>query len=670
MSVKILDTTLRDGSYVIDFQFDADDTAVLVSELSHARLPYIEIGHGLGLGAGRRSEMRAAVTDQQYLDAAALAAGDSRWGAFFIPGIGDLDDIRRAAESGMSFIRIGTDITDVERAEPFVLLARTLQLEVFCNFMKTYAVEPTKTAQTAKMAVSMGSHHVCVVDSAGGMLPGEVTAHVEAIREIGDISVGFHGHNNLGLAIANGLAAVEAGASIIDTSIRGMGRSAGNASTEIFALALSRAGHEVRVDVHHVLDTAERIIDPLLRSYQQMDSIGVISGYAQFHSSFTEKVSQVAEEFDVDVRDLIVELTKINRVSAPDELLQEIAMNLAQRPKRTDARADIQLPKLEIPNAERPQSQLDEVLTRCQSLSKKWKKLSVMNIVRSDNSHDEKILSPIDVSPYIFEGPQFSIASAKVSSRELMEEALVASLEKVDYVLVDQDRPSDGDSRFGLTLPGVAQTDRVIEYSDTEIWSRATVRMTRAIMSARGLSRIVLVGRSLLSEMIATQLKLYTTSVSFLDENHEELEGAATIVLLCSLPGTNVLGELQDSVVLDVQLNSLTADEISSLQDRQNQVLRIEMHRELHAEIQAQLESSNRYFSRHADSEISGIRVVSNGLVGQAGDLVVDSVSAPTKVIGVADGRGLLLPLEAYDSIDFQRVQRVREFITSSLKQA
>jgi 4-hydroxy 2-oxovalerate aldolase len=670
MSVEILDTTLRDGSYVIDFQFDGDDTALLVSELSHARIPYIEIGHGLGLGAGRRPEMRAAVTDQQYLDAAALAAGDSRWGVFFIPGIGDMDDIRRAAESGMSFIRIGTDITDVQRAEPYVHLARTLQLEVFCNFMKTYAVEPTKTAQTAKMAVSMGSHHVCVVDSAGGMLPSEVTAHVEAIREIGEISVGFHGHNNLGLAIANGLAAVEAGASIIDTSIRGMGRSAGNASTEIFALALHRAGHDVQVDVHHVLDTAERIIDPLLRSYQQMDSLGVISGYAQFHSSFTEKVSQVAEEFDVDVRDLIVELTKVNRVSAPDELLQEIAAGLAKRPKRTDVRAGIHLPNLLIPNAESSQSQLDEVLARCQSLSKKWKKLSVMNIVRSDSNDVEDLSSPIDVSPYIFEGPQFSIASAKVSSRELMEEALVASLDKVDYVLVDQDRLSEGDSLFGLTLAGVAQRDRIIEYSDTEIWSRATVRMTRAIMSARGLSRIVLVGRSLLAEMIATQLKLYTTSVSFVDKKHEKLEGPGTIVLLCSLPEKNVLAGLQDSVVLDVQLNSLTADEISSLHVRQNQVLRIEMHRELHAEIQAQLESSNRYLSRSADSEISGIRVVSNGLVGQAGDLVVDSVSAPTKVIGVADGRGLLLPLEAYDSADFRRVQQVREFITSSFKQA
>ena len=327
-SPAILDTTLRDGSYVIDFQFSADDTSVIVAELSRAGVDYIEVGHGLGLGASRNPDMRAAATDLSYLEAASAAAGDSSWGCFLIPGIAEISDLVDAANAGMKFVRIGTDVTDVDRAKPFIFKARELGLEVFANFMKTYAVDVDIVKKNATAAVEAGAHHVCVVDSAGGMLPGDVDHYVRALVKDLGLSTGFHGHNNLGLGSANGLAAVEAGASIVDCSLRGMGRSAGNTVIEIFALALRRMGLQVPLDVNRLLTLAERCIDPLVLSYNQTDSRGVISGYAQFHSSFLGKLLEYSEKHRADPRELIIALTARNLVSAPEDLLEELASEL------------------------------------------------------------------------------------------------------------------------------------------------------------------------------------------------------------------------------------------------------------------------------------------------------------------------------------------------------
>jgi 4-hydroxy-2-oxovalerate aldolase len=661
--IEILDTTLRDGSYVIDFQFDADDTAVLVRELNLAGVPYIEIGHGLGLGASQRPEMKAAVNDQEYLSAAAHVAADSRWGAFFIPGIGEIDDIYQAAQFGMSFIRIGTDITDVSRSEEYVSTARSLGLEVFCNLMKTYAVEPRITAEMAKVAVAMGANHVCVVDSAGGMLPTEVAAHVKAIKDRTEISVGFHGHNNLGLAIANGLAAVEAGAAIIDTSLRGMGRSAGNASTEIFALALRRAGFETQLDVNHLLDTAEHVIDPLLQAHQQMDSVGVISGYARFHSSFTDKVGQVAERYGVDIRDLIVELTKVNRLSAPDDLLDTLAAKLSKLPQKARRPIEPKVLRRSSDDSYRQQNSLSEVLSRCHSVARKWDKTSTLNIVCSEFYGLGASDIPLKVSDHIFEGRQFVVASLVVTSEEQFREVVAHSKKFVELILVDQDRLDQSLVESLILSRNSRESPRVLLYSDVELWSRAAVRMARALSEADRYSTVVVVGDSQLAQLTLNHLQIYMTNVESYPSAAELQVGHSKLVLLCSAPDELFLRSLNKCTLLDVRLNSLTAEEVEDLSTRRNQVLRLEMQRELQAEIQAQLESADRYLDGPASRVISGVRTVSNGLVGQAGDVVLDSVQNPMKIIGVADGCGLLKPLEAYDTDDFDRVHRIREWI-------
>ena len=193
--------------------------------------------------------MRAGATDEQYLEAASSAIKKAIWGTFFIPGIGRKEDIDMAAKYKMSMIRIGANVNEFDRAEPFVKQAKSHGMMVCANFMKTYALSYDEVGRIAKQAADYGSDLVCIVDSAGAMLPDDVKGYVNSIRQYTDAKIGFHGHNNLGMAIWNSVTAYELGVDVIDTSLRGMGRSAGNTVTEIFLLTLKRLGYDLGYDI-------------------------------------------------------------------------------------------------------------------------------------------------------------------------------------------------------------------------------------------------------------------------------------------------------------------------------------------------------------------------------------------------------------------------------------
>jgi len=327
--VKILDNTLRDGSYVVDFKFTSKDTAVIASKLDEANIPFIEVGHGLGLHAGTRADMKSAEPDEAHLEAAKSVVKKGKWGMFFIPGFGRIEDIEMAATYGMDFIRIGTNITEVAASEPYIRRAKELGMIVFANFMKTYVLSADEVGEKAALSASFGSDVVCVVDSAGGMMMEDVSGYFNAIKKRTNTKIGFHGHNNLGLAIANTLKAIELGAYVVDTSVRGLGRSAGNTNTEMLLMVLKRLGMNLDIDVMRLFDLAEEHIDPILKNYSQVDSIGIISGYSSFHSSFQNKVMKYAAKYNVDPRLLIIKLTEHDKVNAPDELLEKLAKSMA-----------------------------------------------------------------------------------------------------------------------------------------------------------------------------------------------------------------------------------------------------------------------------------------------------------------------------------------------------
>jgi 4-hydroxy 2-oxovalerate aldolase len=323
----ILDCTLRDGSYVIDFGFTADDTSRFVVRLKGLGFPYIEVGHGIGLGASRRGMGVAAATDEEYMEAASYHVRDPlNWGMFAIPGSASLDDIDLAAKYEMGFIRIGCEVAAVETAKPFIERARHHGIYVFSNLMKSYAAPVEEFVAAALKCVEYGAQCVYIVDSAGGMLPGNVLMYVQALRDAAPgTKIGFHGHNNLGLGVANALLCAEMGIDVLDVSLQGLGRSGGNVPAEQLICALTQGHYDVPYDPVAVMQAG----DDLVRQYvQPISSLDVTAGLGQFHSSYMPRILSVAKAKRVDPRRLILEVSRRDKLNAPMALIEECAAAL------------------------------------------------------------------------------------------------------------------------------------------------------------------------------------------------------------------------------------------------------------------------------------------------------------------------------------------------------
>ncbi|MGL9621715.1 hypothetical protein QRQ56_27395 [Bradyrhizobium sp. U531] len=329
--LRILDTTLRDGSYMIDFKFTARDTAVIGKQLEAAGFELIEIGHGVGLGASQRGYGNAAETDEAYLSAAADALKRAMWGMFCIPGIATLQEIDMAAEYGMNFIRVGTEVADVPSSKNFIEQAKKHGMFVCANYMKSYVVTPQEFVRNALLSKQYGADVVYIVDSAGGMLTRDVESYFLAARDVG-LQVGFHGHDNLGLGVANAVRAAELGAAIVDTSLQGMGRGAGNTPTELFIVVMERLGVAMGFDPLRVMDIGEKCIKPLMRR-DGLNSLDIVAGYAQFHSSYMGVIKEFSSKLGVDPRKLIIALCERDKINAPRSMIEELAQALTAEPE-------------------------------------------------------------------------------------------------------------------------------------------------------------------------------------------------------------------------------------------------------------------------------------------------------------------------------------------------
>jgi 4-hydroxy-2-oxovalerate aldolase len=321
----ILDCTLRDGSYVIDFQFTKEDTFTIANELYKSNFEYIEVGHGIGLGASDKGINVAAATDLEYCLAANSAVGESsKWGMFCIPGIAKIDDLKMSIDNNMGFVRIGTDINKVDESEQFIKLAKKSGLKVFANFMKSYVLSPYDFKELVQKSTDFGADGVYLVDSAGGMLPNQVRTFVaEAFNFNPNFTLGFHGHNNLALGMANALVCIEEGVQYIDTSLQGFGRSAGNVQSEQLVCTLDLLGINSRFDPIRVMDLGEKLIRPLITQFGN-SSLDITAGWAQFHSSFMPMILKAAKRERIDPRLLIFEVCKVDKISLNEEMLIKI----------------------------------------------------------------------------------------------------------------------------------------------------------------------------------------------------------------------------------------------------------------------------------------------------------------------------------------------------------
>ncbi len=328
--VIFLDCTVRDGSYVVNFSYKCEEIAGIITELEKAGVPLIEIGHGIGLGAWRRFK-KPVCSDRENLNIASNLLTRAKWGMFAIPGICKFEDIEMAGDYGMPFIRIGFEPKKFKQAVPYIEKAKLLNMIVSVNFMKSYTETPNKFAQIAKEAWALGIDYVYLVDSAGGMLPEDIRNYIEELfNTVPDIKIGFHGHNNLGLAVINSLVAIECGAKLIDVSLMGIGRGGGNTYFEQLVAILLKKGYQIDIDLFKLMEISEKYIVKYERN-NYTSSIDVISGLALFHSSYMPIVKRVAKEEKVDPKYLIIETSEIEKVDVNYKIVREAAYRLKKK---------------------------------------------------------------------------------------------------------------------------------------------------------------------------------------------------------------------------------------------------------------------------------------------------------------------------------------------------
>jgi len=328
--VEILDCTLRDGSYAVDFQFSEATIRSVLSGLEGSGVRFIELGHGLGLNAAERTPHATRVSDARCLHIASEVLTTASWGMFCIPGIAELDHLRQAADAGMRFVRVGVDISAVAPAEDFLALAKDLGITTFVNLMKTNLLGPDGVADAVRRCAEFGADTVYLVDSVGGYLPADVTELFEKVGGSVDVPLGFHGHDNLNLANANSLAAAMGGAKFVDTTLDGIGRGAGNTVTEAFAATLYAKGDRTTYDFRALAELSESVVRPLERLHDDR-TYQLVGGITRTHSSFFPLISRCAEIANVDVFELMAAVADIDRVHPAEAVVLEAASAMVAR---------------------------------------------------------------------------------------------------------------------------------------------------------------------------------------------------------------------------------------------------------------------------------------------------------------------------------------------------
>ncbi|MER7701575.1 4-hydroxy-2-oxovalerate aldolase [Kitasatospora sp. NPDC097605] len=325
------DATLRDGQHSVGHRLDAGQLRAYAEAANAARVPLVEVGHGNGLGGSSLQIGQALLEDRAMIEAVRDVLTHSRLGVFVAPGWGTGHDIRDAVRAGADVVRVAAHCTLGDTTERHLALVRDLGAEAQAVLLMSHMADPGRLAEECARMVAFGAQAVGIMDSAGHYTMRDVTERIGTIAAAVDVPVIFHGHNNLALAVANSLAAVQAGASVIDACARGFGAGAGNTQLEALVPVLEREGHTTGVDLHAVLRAADTAEARLLENgAPTTDSAGIMSGLAGVFSAFRLPVLRAAAEAGVDPLAVFTELGRRGAVAGQEDLIPEVVRHLAK----------------------------------------------------------------------------------------------------------------------------------------------------------------------------------------------------------------------------------------------------------------------------------------------------------------------------------------------------
>ncbi len=330
--VLIHDMCLRDGMHPQRHQITVEQMVQVATALDEAGVPMIQVTHGDGLAGASVNYGFPAASDEEYLKAVVPKMKHAKISALLLPGIGTVDQLRMAHEIGVSTIVVATHCTEADVSEQHIALAKKLGMDTIGFLMMAHMIPPEQLLAQASLMESYGANCIYITDSAGYMLPDHVTERVRALREKlkPETEIGFHGHHNLHMGIANSLAAIEAGASRIDGSTAGMGGGAGNTPLECFVAVLERMGVTTGVDLFKLMDVAEDIVYPMMTHKVRADRDSITLGFAGIYSSFLLHAQRAAKKYGVSSRDILLELGRRKTVGGQEDMIEDVALDMVK----------------------------------------------------------------------------------------------------------------------------------------------------------------------------------------------------------------------------------------------------------------------------------------------------------------------------------------------------
>ncbi len=330
--ITVHDMTLRDGMHPKRHQMSLEEMKSIACGLDAAGIPLIEVTHGDGLGGSSLNYGFPAHSDEEYLSAVIPLMKQAKVSALLLPGIGTVEHLQMAKDLGVNTIRVATHCTEADVSEQHINLARKLDMDTVGFLMMAHMHTRDGLIEQAKLMESYGANCIYITDSAGYMLPEEVREKLGAVRQAlkSETELGFHGHHNLAMGIANSIAAIEVGANRIDAAAAGLGAGAGNTPMEVLIAVCARMGIETGVDVFKIQDVAEDLVVPMMDFPIRIDRDSLTLGYAGVYGSFLLFAKRAAAKYGIPAREILLELGRKKLVGGQEDMIEDTAMTLAR----------------------------------------------------------------------------------------------------------------------------------------------------------------------------------------------------------------------------------------------------------------------------------------------------------------------------------------------------
>ncbi|MBR1944917.1 MAG: 4-hydroxy-2-oxovalerate aldolase [Alphaproteobacteria bacterium] len=333
--IRFFDATLRDGSHAIKHQLTKETIAVYCEAMDNAGMYTIIVGHGNGLGASSLQVGLSKLTDEEMLATAKEHLKHTRLGAYMIPGFGTIqDNLMPAIETGVDLFKIGCHCTEADTTKQHIEFIRNQNKEVYGVLMNCHMTSTERLLEESQKMQSYGAQGIILMDSAGASTPEMVKKTIATLVDHLYVLVGFHPHNNMGLAVANAYTAIQEGAGIVDGTIRGFGAGAGNVQLEALSALLIKEGYELNQNLYAMMDASENIVRKAMKEDRALTDISIVSGMAGVFSSFKTQVLEAAKEFHVDPRDIFIELGKRKVVGGQEDMIVAVAEQLSHPVKK------------------------------------------------------------------------------------------------------------------------------------------------------------------------------------------------------------------------------------------------------------------------------------------------------------------------------------------------